>query len=552
MLLFAAVSSAAALGAPYLIGGTIDFIKDGQTAQIIKNLIGLGIVFACAALFNWLMYAEAARLAQKITKALRDEAFGKLLTMPLKTLDGLPAGEVTSRFVNDAEAVAEALYLAVSQIFPGILTITGCMAIMLLIDYRVAAVIVVVAPLALLVAAFITRNTRRIFVKQQAEIGAYNAYIDEMIGGQKVVRAFSHESKMQEEAGVYNARLYEIGQKAMFFSSLVHPATRFINNIAYALIGLAGGLIAVADGGLTVGQISALISYSVLFSKPMNEMTAAATQFQAGFAAAARLFGLLDFQSEPDEAGKEETLFLSGGVEFKDVCFSYSPDVKLIENFNLKVKAGQTAAIVGKTGAGKTTLVNLIMRFYEPDGGEILIGGVPVNSVKRESVRAAFGMVLQDSYLFSGTIRDNIAYGMPSATDEEITAAAKAAHAYGFISRTEKGFDTVISGGAGGSLSAGQKQLLTIARATLKNPPMLILDEATSSVDTRTEKLIQSGLQEIRQGKTSFIIAHRLSTIANADIIIVMENGSIAETGTHAELLAKNSVYAEMYKNLTE
>ncbi len=545
LIFFALLTSACGLAAPYIIGKAIDFIKLKDAAQVMLCVISLCVIFPVAGLSQWLLTESAVSLSQRIVKDLREQLFQKFLKLPLKTLDIMHAGDLTSRFVSDAETAAEGIFQALGQLFSGIFTIIGCTVIMLIIDYAIAIVIVIVAPLALIIAAFVTKNTRRIFRQQQAELGLYNAYIDEMIAGQKVVRAFNREGKMAAESEGYNKKLYAVGQKAMFFSSIVNPTTRFVNNIAYVMVGLIGG-IGAAAGGLSVGLISSLISYSAQFAKPLNELTAVSTQLQAAFAAAGRIFELFDMESEPDESGKTDMLTLSGDVEFRNVCFSYSPDKKLIENFNLKVKAGQTAAIVGRTGAGKTTLVNLIMRFYEVDSGQILVGGVPINTVRRESVRAAFGMVLQDSFLFSGTIADNIKYGMPEAGFEQVVAAAKSAHAYGFISRTEKGFDTLISS-EGGAVSQGQKQLLTIARATIKNPPMLILDEATSSVDTRTERRIQKGLNEIRQGKTSFIIAHRLSTIENADIIIVMENGSIAESGTHAELLEKGGVYAGMY-----
>ncbi|KAI4453623.1 atp-binding cassette sub-family b [Holotrichia oblita] len=455
-----------------------------------------------------------------------------------------------SRFSNDIDAISEGLLQAITQLFSSVMTIVGTMVLMILLNFWIALAVVVVAPMAILIAGYIARRSNALFQQQQAIIGEYNGCIEEAIGNLKLVKAYAYEKNIEAAAREINQRLYNCGQKAQFYSSLINPSTRFVNNMAYVSVGLIGGLSA-AVGGLSIGAISSLLAYSAQFAKPLNEVAGITTQLQSALAAAKRFFALLDETSEPAENDKLLLKSLDsqnaiGQIEFSKVYFSYDERVPLIENFSIKIPQGSLVAVVGPTGAGKTTLVNLLMRFYDLDSGIISIDKQNTQEVTRDSVRLSFGMVLQETWLFSGSVRDNIAYGRPDATEQEIIDAAKASRAHGFIKRMEKGYDTVITED-GENLSQGEKQLLTIARAMLANPPMLILDEATSSVDPRTELKIQHALQNLMKGKTSFMIAHRLSTIQNADIILVMNQGKIVETGTHRQLINAGGLYSKLY-----
>jgi len=549
----AAIGSAAALAAPLVLGYAIDemvgvgAVRFGAVAKWTAMLGGL---YAAGIVTARLTATLSLGVSICVVRDMRRDAFVKLTKLPIVFFDKSSGGGILSRFSNDMDAVSEGLLQTVTQLFSGVLTVVGAVVLMLRLDMGIALAVVIVAPLALLIAGFIVKRSGGMFRRQQETVGAYNGYMEEMISGHSVVQAFGYERAAEEAASVINRELYDCGQKAQFYSSLVNPSTRFVNNAAYVLVGLIGGLSAVAKG-LSVGVISSLLSYSAQFAKPLNEMTAIAAQLQAALAAAERFFVLLD---EPEEESDEafQALTAAGGhVRFENVCFAYNRENKLIENLHIDVKSGSMTAIVGAAGAGKTTLVNLLMRFYALDGGRITVDGQDIANVTRESVRTAFGMVLQDTWLVGGTIWRNIAYGRPDATRTEIEAAARAARCHGFIKRLPDGYDTVITE-SGGSLSQGEKQLLTVARAMLANAPMLILDEATSSVDPLTELKLQDALGKLMQGKTSFVIAHRLSTIRNADMILVMDKGQVVETGTHALLLEKGGFYRKLYESQWE
>ena len=478
---------------------------------------------------------------------MRKDAFGKISKLPLKFFDGHSHGDIISRLTNDIDAVSEGLLQGITQLFSGIVTVVGSLVLMFLLDWRITLCVIVITIICIFVSKAIATNSGKMFRLQAQTIGELNGYVSETVGNLKVVKAFGYEDKSSEVFGEINARLYDCGQKAQFYSSLVNPTTRYINNLAYISVGVLGGLAALA-GHLSVGIISSFLIYATQFARPINDMTSILTQLQSAQAAAARIFALGEIEPETPDEDRPELEVKNGEVMFKDVDFSYNKDKELIKDLNIAAKPGQRVAIVGPTGAGKTTIVNLLMNFYGVDKGTIFVDGQAIDSVQRDSLRKNFGMVLQDTWLFAGTVKENIAYGKEGATDEEIINAAKAASAHGFIKRLPNGYDTMITED-GGNLSSGQKQLLTIARAMLSDPKILILDEATSNVDTMTEQRIQKAFLKMMEGRTSFIIAHRLSTIREADLILVMDKGRIIEQGTHNELLAKNGFYTKLYNS---
>ena len=550
-LLCAVATVCLTLLGPVLVGRAIDFIiAQGQVdfESVGKILLGLLLAIAGTALFQWLMTLCTNAVSYYTVRDLRQTLFQKLNAVPLKYIDAHPHGDLISRVVNDIDAVGDGLLQGITQLFSGLITIIGTLAFMLAINYRIAVVVVLVTPLSLFVAAFIARLSAKMFKEQQQTQGEIGSFIEENIGGQKVVKAFSREEANQEIFDEINNRLYICGKKAQFASSLANPSTRFVNAIVYAAVGVIGAVSAVL-GGLTVGQISVFLTYANQYTKPFNEVTGVITQLQTAMAGARRVFEVLGEPAEREDSPDAKSLLsCDGAVEIAHVDFSYTPQHRLIQDFNLKVKPGQRVAIVGPTGCGKTTLINLLMRFYDVDSGSIRIDGHDSQSITRRSLRAMYGMVLQESWLYSASIRDNIAYGREGATDEEIISAAKAAYAHGFISRLPNGYDTIVTED-GSNLSQGQRQLLCIARVMLCDPPMLILDEATSSIDTLTEQRVQKAFQKMMKGRTSFVVAHRLSTIKEADIILVMNDGNIIEQGTHEQLLKRNGFYAKLYNS---
>lgn len=550
-LLCAVATVCLTLLGPVLVGNAIDFIiAESQVdfESVGKILLGLLLAIAGTALFQWLMTLCTNAVSYYTVRDLRQTLFQKLNAVPLKYIDAHPHGDLISRVVNDIDAVGDGLLQGITQLFSGLITIIGTLAFMLAINYKIAVVVVLVTPLSLFVAAFIARLSAKMFKEQQQTQGEIGSFIEENIGGQKVVKAFSREEANQEIFDEINNRLYICGKKAQFASSLANPSTRFVNAIVYAAVGVIGAVSAVL-GGLTVGQISVFLTYANQYTKPFNEVTGVITQLQTAMAGARRVFEVLGEPAEREDSPDAQSLLsCDGAVEIAHVDFSYTPQRRLIQDFNLKVKPGQRVAIVGPTGCGKTTLINLLMRFYDVDSGSIRIDGHDSQSITRRSLRAMYGMVLQESWLYSASIRDNIAYGREGATDEEIISAAKAAYAHGFISRLPNGYDTIVTED-GSNLSQGQRQLLCIARVMLCDPPMLILDEATSSIDTLTEQRVQKAFQKMMKGRTSFVVAHRLSTIKEADIILVMNDGNIIEQGTHEQLLKRNGFYAKLYNS---
>lgn len=536
---------------PILIGDAIDFIigKDNVDFQGILKIIGVLILsIILASLSQWIMTRCTNVITYKTVQALREDVFNKINKVPLKYIDSHSHGDIMSRIINDIDQISTGLIQGFSQLFTGIITILGTLGIMIAINFKIALVVVLMTPLSLFVGGFIAKHSKAMFTEQSKIRGEITGYIQEMVGNQKLVKAFSYENNSQEKFEEINSRLYTSGVKSQFFSSLTNPCTRFVNGIVYATVGIISAISAI-NGNISIGKISSFLNYANQYTKPFNEISSVITELQSALASAERVFEVLD---EEDEAlDKENAIDLkecNGNIEIKDVSFSYNPEVKLIENFNLSVKKGEKIAIVGPTGCGKTTLINLLMRFYNIDSGEIFISGYNINDITRKSSRAMFGMVLQETWLYSGTIKENIAYGKPDATDEEIIEAAKMAHAHEFITRLPNGYNTKISGD-GNNISQGQKQLLCIARIMLTKPPMLILDEATSSIDTRTEIFIQNAFNKMMEGRTSFIVAHRLSTIKEADLILVMNKGHIIEQGTHEELIEKKGFYANLYNS---
>ncbi len=550
-IILAAVTVALTLYLPILIGQAVDrIVGKGAVdfAGIFVILRKMAVIIGLTAVAQWVMNACNNKITYNVIRDIRTEAFEKIEKLPLKYLDAHSYGEIVSRVIADVDQFADGLLMGFTQFFTGIVTIFGTLIFMLTISVRITVAVVVITPVSLFVASFIAKKTFSMFKLQSETRGEQTAFIEEMVGNQKVVQAFSHEDEALEKFDEINERLQKYSLRAIFFSSITNPSTRFVNSLVYATVGVVGAFTAIA-GGISVGQLSSLLSYANQYTKPFNEISGVITELQNALACAGRVIELIEEDAEvPDAEDAVDLEHANGKVELSHVYFSYVPEQKLIEDFNLSVKPGQRVAIVGPTGCGKTTLINLLMRFYDVNSGTIKVSDIPLQQLTRKSLRDNYGMVLQETWLRSGSIRDNIAMGKPDATDEEIIAAAKASHAHGFIKRLSEGYDTVIAED-GGNLSQGQKQLLCIARVMLCLPPMLILDEATSSIDTRTEIKIQNAFAKMMQGRTSFIVAHRLSTIREADIILVMKDGSIIEQGNHEELLEKNGFYAKLYNS---
>lgn len=548
-IILAAGTVAGTLYIPIIAGDAIDCIIEGGVnfSAIMPLLLQAGIIAGATALLQWLMNAINNKITFQVVRDLRSAAFRRIEELPLSYLDAHPSGDIVSRVIADADQFADGLLMGFTQLFSGIVTILGTLVFMLSIDPWITLVVVVLTPISLFTAKFIAKRTYKLFKLQSETRGEQTALIDEMIGNQKVVTAFAHEEAALEQFDEINERLEAYSRRATFFSSLVNPTTRFINSLVYAGVGLAGAIAAI-NGGITVGALSCFLSYANQYTKPFNEISGVVTELQNALACAGRLIELIEQPAQESDENNAVLANVKGNVAMENVSFSYLPEQKLIENLNLSVKEGQKIAIVGPTGCGKTTLINLLMRFYDVTNGKITVEGEDVRDITRDSLREAYGMVLQETWLKSGTIRENITMGKPEASDEEVIAAAKAAHAHGFIKRLPDGYNTVI-GEDGGSLSQGQKQLLCITRIMLCLPPMLILDEATSSIDTRTELKIQDGFTKLMKGRTSFIVAHRLSTIRDADVILVMKDGNIIEQGNHSELLQNGGFYANLYNS---
>ena len=549
-LFLAAASVALTLVIPILVGKAIDqILGQGQVnfGEMGRNLLWVAICTGGAALCQWVMSLLNNRITYRVTRDVRNEAFAHIQVLPLKYLDGHPRGDLVSRVISDVDTFADGLLMGFTQLFTGVMTILGTLGIMLYLSWKIALVVILVTPLSLLVASFIATKTYSMFRLQTTTRGEQTSLIDETIGNLKVVKAFGHENASFAQFSEVNDRLEKCSLRAIFFSSLVNPSTRFVNSLVYAGVGLVGALLAIS-GGITVGCLSSFLNYANQYTKPFNEISGVVTELQNALACAGRVFELIEEPALSPENRSGQTKKLVGDMQIRNLSFSYHKDRPLIRGFDLDVKPGQRVAIVGPTGCGKTTFINLLMRFYDPDSGEICMDGVDTRKMGRRSLRRNVGMVLQDTWLRSGTIRENIAMGKPDATDDEIVAAAKQAHAHNFIRRLPNGYDTVI-GESGGSLSQGQKQLLCIARVMLCLPPVLILDEATSSIDTRTEAQIQKAFDTMMKGRTSFIVAHRLSTIEGADMILVMRDGQIVEQGSHSELLRKRGFYAQLYQS---
>ena len=550
-VLLAAASVAASLYIPILTGSAVDLILGpGQVdfSGIFRILVKIGIAIGVAALCQWTMNVSNNHVAYRVVRDIRQDAFRRLQKLPLRYLDSHPAGEVVSRMVADVDQFADGLLMGFTQLFTGVLTILGTLFFMFSVNVGISLVVVLVTPVSLFVAAFIAKRTYDMFRLQSQVRGEQTGFVEEMVGEQKVVQAFGREKKALEQFDEVNERLRKCSLRAIFFSSITNPSTRFVNSLVYTGVGLVGAL-SVVGGGLTVGQLSCFLSYANQYTKPFNEISGVVTELQNALACAGRVFELIEEEPQlPDSPNAVQLEHVEGRVSIEDVFFAYQKGQRLIEHFNLEVKPGQRVALVGPTGCGKTTVINLLMRFYDVDSGVIRVEGTDIREVTRNSLRKNYGRVLQDTWLKQGTIRENIAYGKPEATLEEVVEAAKAAHAHSFIKRLPQGYDTVI-GEDGGAISQGQKQLLCIARVMLCLPPMLILDEATSSIDTRTEARIQKAFAKMMQGRTSFIVAHRLSTIQDADVILVMRDGHIIEQGSHQALLAQGGFYAELYNS---
>ncbi len=553
-IILATVTVALSLYIPVLVGNAVDLIVGKGRVDfegVIKILFRIGVVAGIGALLQWVMNIVNNRITFHVIKDIREEAFRKIQRLPLGYLDTKPYGEIVSRIIADVDQFADGLLMGFTQLFTGIVTILGTLIFMISISWKISIVVVVLTPLSLFVAKFIATRTYSMFQRQSEIRANQTSFIDEMISNQKVVQAFSHEDENQQEFDKINEELEQASLKAIFYSSLTNPSTRFINSVVYAAVGLTGAL-AVVSGGITVGGLTSFLSYANQYTKPFNEISGVITELQNALACAARIFELIE--AEPQKPDKDNAYVLNdakGQIIIEDVDFSYNPERRLIENLNLNVKPGQRVAIVGPTGSGKTTIINLLMRFYDVNNGSIKVDKEDIRDITRKSLRSSYGMVLQETWLRRGTISDNIIMGKPDATEEEIINAAKAAHAHSFIKRLPNGYDTVINEG-GGSLSQGEKQLLCITRVMLCLPPMLILDEATSSIDTRSELKIQEAFARLMTGKTSFIVAHRLSTIREADIILVLKDGSIIEQGKHDQLLKKKGFYARLYNSQFE
>lgn len=550
-ILSAIISVSLTLYIPVLTGNAIDNIIDKGNVNfenVLQIIIYIAIGVAGVAIFQWTMTYFTNVISYKTVRDLRRDVFCKFNDVPLSYIDTHSHGDLISRVINDVDAVGDGLSQMFLQLFSGIVTILGTMVFMFIIDWRIALAVIILTPLSLFVAAFIGKMTHNRFARQQQLQGDISSYVEEYVGNQRIVKAFSYEDRAFENFEKYNQELYTVGFKAQFAGALANPSTRFVNATVYAAVGIFGAITAIA-GTLSVGQLSCFLTYANQYTKPFNEVTGVLTQLQTAIAAAGRVFDVLDAEDEPED--KPDSIKVEnckGNVKIENVNFSYVKDKPLITNFSLDVKSGSHIAIVGPTGCGKTTFINLLMRFYDTDSGKISVDGVDIKDMERDELRKLYGMVLQDSWLFCGTIMENLKYGNPNATDEEVIEAAKAAYAHSFIRRMPDGYDTMISEG-GGNLSQGQKQLLCIARAMLSNPTMLILDEATSSIDTLTEIRVQKAFAKIMQGRTSFVVAHRLSTIKESDVILVMRDGNIIEQGTHDELLAKGGFYKNLYES---
>lgn len=553
-VIFAAATVAMTLYVPILTGDAIDLIVGKGNVDfsavyaIVKKII---IVVGLTALSQWIMNICNNKITYGVIRDIRKDAFEKLEILPLKYIDSHSHGDIVSRVITDVDTFADGLLMGFTQLFTGVITILGTLIFMLTINVKITFVVVLITPISLFVASFIAKKTYRMFRLQSETRGEQTALIDEMIGNQKVVQAFGHEDEALEQFDEINGRLQKWSLKAIFFSSITNPSTRFVNSLVYTGVGITGAFTVITNPAFTVGQLSCFLSYANQYTKPFNEISGVVTELQNALACAARIFELI--KEEPQIPDNEDARVLKdtdvdGTLELENVYFSYVPEKKLIENFNLSVKPGERVAIVGPTGCGKSTVINLLMRFYDVNSGSIKVEGTDIRNITRDSLRSSYGMVLQETWLKEGTIRENLCMGKPDATEEEMIAAAKASHAHSFIKRLKDGYDTYITED-GGSLSQGQKQLLCIARVMLCLPPMLILDEATSSIDTRTEQKIQSAFAKMMKGRTSFIVAHRLSTIKEADTILVMKDGSVIEQGNHEELLAKNGFYANLYNS---
>ncbi|MBQ8730015.1 MAG: ABC transporter ATP-binding protein, partial [Lachnospiraceae bacterium] len=539
----------ATLYVPIIIGKGIDYIVGPGNVdfdRIINMIVVVSVLVLITALLQWVVNTINNKITYNVVRDIRNEAFAKIEELPLKYIDSHSYGDIVSRVISDAEQFSEGLLMGFTQLFTGVLTILGTLVLMLTIDVKIALAVVVVTPLSLVVANFIAKKTFSMFKMQSQTRGEHTALIEEIVGNQKVVKAFGHEDEAISDFEEINERLGKYSLRAIFYSSLTNPCTRFVNSVVYALVAILGAF-TVISGGITVGSLSCILSYANQYTKPFNEISGVIAELQNALACATRLMELIKEPSqEPDAIGAKEAIDVNGEVVLENVNFSYVPEKELIKNFNLSVKPGQKVAIVGPTGCGKTTVINLLMRFYDINSGKIVVSGENVMDMTRHALRSSYGMVLQETWLKAGTIKENIAFGRPDASFEEIVEAAKKSHAHGFIRRLPQGYDTVISED-GGNLSQGQKQLLCIARVMLSTPPMLILDEATSSIDIRTEVKIQEAFNELMQGKTSFIVAHRLSTIMGADVILVMKDGNIIEQGNHETLLAQNGFYASLH-----
>ena len=550
-LVFAVITVGFTLYAPILIGDAVDFIVGkGQVdfGKILQILVKLAVIIGVTSVAQWLMNLCNNQITYRVVKDVRMNAFEHLQKLPLKYVDSHPYGETISRIITDVEQFSDGLLMGFSQLFTGVVTIAGTLAFMLSINVKISLIVIFITPLSLFVASFVAKKTYNMFKIESETRAQMTSLVDEMVGNQKVVQAFGYGKRSLERFDTINEELKTCSIRAIFFSSITNPSTRFVNGLVYSGVGIFGAVLAM-QGVITVGQLSCFLTYANQYTKPFNEISSVLTEIQNAFACAKRVFDFIDEEVETKD--KEGALILQqtdGSMELQHISFSYRKDTPLLKDLNLHVKQGQKVAIVGPTGCGKTTLINLLMRFYDIDAGKIYVSGHDVKEITKDSLRANFGMVLQDTWLKSGTIAENIAYGKPEATRAEIIEAAKAAHAHGFIKRMSDGYDTVISED-GGNLSQGQKQLLCIARVMLKLPPILILDEATSSIDTRTEIKIQEAFQKMMEGRTSFIVAHRLSTIKEADIILVMKDGNIVEQGNHEELLARNGFYAKLYQS---
>ena len=552
-MVFAVITVATTLYAPILIGRAVDVMIGKDNVDLDKLtpiVIELVVVVAVTALSQWLMSLLTNKITFNVVRDIRNDAFCKLDRLPLSHIDSHPHGDIISRIITDIDQISDGLLMGFAQLFTGICTIFGTIIFMLRINLKISLIVILLTPLSLFVARFIAKNTFMLFHKQSEARGEMTSLVEEVTGDLKTVQAFGYEEEAEERFEVYNKRLQQVGVKAIFFSSLTNPCTRFVNGLVYTSVGIFGALAVMNGAGtFTVGNLSSFLTYANQYTKPFNEISGVITELQSALASAGRVFDLIDEKEEiPDSKDAVVLSEVDGSVEARHVYFSYDPKVKLIEDFDLHVRPGERTAIVGPTGCGKTTMINLLMRFYDTDSGEIRVSGTPIKDCTRSSMRSMYGMVLQETWLKTATIRDNIRYGKPDATEDEVIKAAKSAHCHGFIKRLPKGYDTVISD-AFSTLSQGQKQLLCIARVMLSLPPMLILDEATSSIDTRTELIVQRAFAKMMEGRTSFIIAHRLSTIKEADNIIVMRSGHIVEQGTHDSLMEKGGFYSELYNS---